>query len=374
MTAIWPYKAIGSLVEAREYLTDVLRAKAGEQRISLRDGPRVTHRLNHLMTDVQLAFAEQIIRGQEDFLVPDWTRVFTADFSAGFGQEIPLPDCYGPDFEQALIWRDWDQYELIDTDPVSSNGSVLTSIAGNWPGARFLPLYPAICIDGISAKRIGKRLNPVDIVFAYTNFPDQPESDYDQYRGLDVLTDCPTLAGGLDRGVAYPREETGGKTGQFFALRDRHLVDFVLSMRWRRFGLCEIQALKSWIDSRRGRAIAFWYPTRGEDLRLAAPIGAAETEMEIEYIELADDTFDIEIVLQSGAIHRRQVVSWVLDSTGVIRLTLSSALGVHVGIDDVRRISFLICARLNNDRVEFNYAPGAGCEVAVQVIECPVPD
>lgn len=369
---VWPFKSILRLVETRAYLTDVFRTKSAEQRVALRQGPRISHALQHLFTSFQYAQAEQIIRGEQDFLVPDWTRPFFISVSAGSDQTIQLPDCYGTDFEQAILWRAHNNYEVIDVTQMSSEGQVVASISSDWVNARFIPLMQGINEDGLSASKITNRSISASIRFSLLQTVDYPQTDYAIYRNIDIMTDCPLVSGGLDESVAYPIEVVGGDTGLFFFLRDRHLPDFATTLRWRLTTLCDTQALRRWMDYRRGRWQAFWLSSRMRDLRLAAPIGVLDSTIEIEIVQLARLIFDIEILLLSGVVFRRRVTSWALDSTGVIILTINTPIPGPISLIAIDRISFLRRVRLDADRIEFSFTP-SGTEVSVPCIESTNP-
>lgn len=381
MTAqVWPFQPIKKLTEIREWRTDLLRAKSAEQRIALRREARRIFALDHRLDAQQYSSAQEIIRRFEDFLVPDWTQIVRVDVSPGSQVFIPFDaDCYDSSaYDQAILWQGPGAFEVIDLIDMSSSDSGITAIvSGTWTNVRLMPLLPAIAPDGFTAQRLTKQHASGSIRFDITNNPHDPATAYPQYRGHDVMTDCPKLAGGLQESLAWPIELVDNETGLFYGLRDRIVPDATFTLRWRVFGLCAIRALRRWFDSRIGRQKAFWISSRGRDFELAQAIVAASLTIKIlqlpGVLPLARNDFDIEIVTTAGIEIRRRVVSWVLSVGNTITLTLDAAVGVNIAVAAIRRISNLRCVRLNADRVEFVHQAAAGCEAAVTCIEVAVP-
>ncbi|MFN4063441.1 MAG: hypothetical protein ACK4JA_04540, partial [Parazoarcus communis] len=218
----------------------------------------------------------------------------------------------------------------------------------------------------------------VSIRMDITENTDDAATSYPQYRGHDVMTDCPKIGGGaLSEGVVWPVEIIDSQLGRFAAVRERTTPDATFTMRWRVFGACAASSLRAWLHSRRGRQRAFWLSSRGRDFLPADDLVAADTEITVQALPaldaLARESFDVELVTTAGAMLHRQVTGWRLDSNGNVVLELAEPIGADIPATAVRRLSWLRCVRFDADRIELTHRAAAGVEVAVPCVEVPVP-
>ena len=71
---LWPFPAAESVSEILEWRTDVLQARAGEQRIALRSLPREIVTFRHRCDALTMARAAELVRAgfAEEWSVPLW--------------------------------------------------------------------------------------------------------------------------------------------------------------------------------------------------------------------------------------------------------------------------------------------------------------
>lgn len=380
-TQLWPFKPLDKMTEVLEWSTDVIRSQAAEQRLALRPAPRRSFDLDHMLDAQQYSAAQELVRRYQSFLVPDWTQVVRVSTYPGSEVTIAFaPGCLTiPDDGQAVLWRDAAHYEVIDLIPTSSPElGVTASVASAWFDARLMPVYPAIAPDGLSPQRLTHWAAKASIRMDLSGpGASDPASTYPQYRGLDVMTDCPRLGGGLAEPLSWPVDRVDNETGLFSALRTRAAPDASYTVSWRAGDACALKALRAWLDSRAGRLKAFWIASRGRDFLPLGDLHAADTTLTVAglpgVLPLARDTFDIEISSAAGAALRRQVTGFAVIAGPSLVLTLDAAVGADIAKADIQRISNLRCVRFNADRIELVHRAVSGTEVQVTVIEVPVP-
>lgn len=380
---IWPFKPLSELTESLEWLTDVFRAKAGEQRFALRSAPRRTFNLQHLLDDIQYSAARAMVRDAASFYVPDWTqRGYPGAVSSGalvaLTVDITAIDLVAGD--RAILWESVDKFEKVTVDSITAPGLILTAVVGDYINPRLMPLVEAHALTGLTAARIGGQNNQSSIVMRVIENDDLSATTYAQYRGHDVLPSCPIIgSGSFNENIEWPIEGFDNQTSIPHYLRTRSIPDVVFQMRWHEFDEIGAYELRQWLHSRKGRQKAFWLSSYGRDLDLASTIGAASTNVNVfDLTGIANlgrtDPFDIEIVA-GGVKYYRQVTSagigGVVDGRTTVDLTIDSVLGVEVA--SVDRISFLRCSRFNADRIELQHSAAAGVAVQVPCIEIPVP-
>jgi hypothetical protein len=132
----------------------------------------------------------------------------------------------------------------------------------------------------------------------------------------------------------------------------------VQNHRWLCDGRAEIDAMRRWFFSRRGRLACFWLPSWGRDLEVQATIGASDTTIDVEHCSYTDHIAqavgrrDIRIELTDGTVYYRRITASAEIDADTERLTISSALGASVSPASIYAISFMHLARLDTDAVE----------------------
>jgi hypothetical protein len=376
MRRVWPFKPLSPVIESLEWATDVFRAKASEQRIALRRQPRRTFSYAHFLTDEQANYARVLIRnaqGGDGFYCPDWTQASQVGaVSSGSGVSITadLDDVHYGD--RALIWESERNYEAVDI--TWDSAGIEADVSNNYTRAYIVPLWEADAPQGLSVERSGPDLNTANIAFILTETADLGSSSYEQYRGHDVVPDCPVLGGGsFTDGTAFEVSTFDNVVGDEVYFRARDDVEFTFQTRWHKFTRPDVFSLRQWLHSRRGKQKAFWLPTYAKDLTPAQSISG--TTVTVYNDILGRSGFDVEIAHKNGTVYRRQVtgssVGSPVNGRSTADLTIDSS--VTIDLDDIARISYLICCRFDADRVELEHRAKGGTVVQMPCREVPVP-
>jgi len=383
MASLWPYIPVGDVVEVLEWLTDVIRTQSAEQRIALRDRPRRRWQFGHVFSHDQHAGARSLVRAADGFLVPDWSRLVYGGPVAAGANVVLTCTTTGLDIEaggQVAVIADAWNYEVCTLAAVAAGSITLASVTSARASAAVYPLDAAHLGAALATRRPAGRHIFADIAFDAAGVVDCAASAMPAYRGHDLLTDIPVVgAGALEEGIAWPSDLVDNAVGAPVAFARRSLPDDRMMMRWHVFSAADKRALRQWLHSRRGRLAAFWRSTLARDLTAAAGIDAAATALTVYAPEgsqtLGETAFDLEI--NGLALYRRRVtgvaVASPVNGRPALTLTLDSALGATHTAGQLGRISFLRCLRLDSDRIELHYSPGAGMVVAAPCIEVPLP-
>lgn len=383
--SVWPFRPVGEVVEVLEWRTDVLRARAGEQRFRLRERPRRQWHLKHEFDADGQAAARAIMRGASSFHVMDWVRVvYVGAVSAGSSVSLAMATAgYGLAAGQSVVlWNDALNYEVCTIESVAPSALVLEFVATPRAATRIYRVDQAHLAVELSISRPAGPTQYAAISFESPAVDIHAATTYAQYRGHDVLPMVPVAGGGLPESLNWPIEVFDNGTGLVSTSRGRDLVDDKFMMRWlyREDEDAEIQSLRDWVASRYGRWLAFWQSSWQSDLVAAADIGSAATSLRVlspsGATSLGRTAFDLEIVGPSATYLRRVTNASAgpeVNGRPTFDLTIDSALGVAIAAVQFVRISYLRCARFDADRIEFLHVPGATVSVAVPCIEVPVP-
>ena len=388
MTAVvWPFPPREEMIEELQFSTDVMRAKAGEQRISMRTSPRRTFQLAHSFTDLKYSHARSLIRdaqGADGFLVPDWGQLVTLGaVSAGSSVAVTVdvsiihaPVLFGRFL--MLLWESPSKFEIV---LLTFAGTSLAVVAGSYTHARLMPLWGAKAPESLSNNRSAGRINDASIAMEVDSSDDLSATPPGAtYRSLDVLDECPVVGGGsFDESIAWTVSAFGTSSSIAHYIRNRTIPDMTYAMRWQLFTRTDQFALKQWLHYRRGRQKAFWMSSRGKDLEPSATASGTTVKV-FAFFGLTglgrNDPFDIEIKTATTSYYRlvTSITAGTLtDGRATINMTLGTTLGVSLTTAQIERISYLRCTRLNSDRVELLHSAGAGMSVQVPLIEIPTP-
>jgi len=272
--------------------------------------------------------------------------------------------------DKALVWDSEYNYEAVDV--VEDTNGLTADITGDYDNARVMPLWKGETPDGLSVSRAPLSINAT-VSFMLSESSDLSLSTYAQYRGHDVIPDCPIVGGGsFSDDTGYELSTFDNVVGDNLYLRRRTDVEYTFQTRWHKFTPSEVYELRQWIHSRQGRQKAFWIPTYAKDLTPASSISG--TTVTVYNDILSRSTFDIEIVA-SGTSYYRQVTSTSagseINGRPTVDLTINSSVTESLG--DISRISYLVCSRFDSDRAEFEHSARGGSVLQMPCREIPVP-
>ena len=381
--SLWPYVPLSGATEVLEWKTDVLRARAGEQRQRLRERPRRQWHFSHRADADMQSSMRALVRSASAFEVPDWTLAL-------YGGAIAAGSSVAVNFtttglglaagQRVVLWAGILANEVCTIESVSPTGIVLEYVAT----ARSATIYR---VDGAHAAveltfdRPAGWLQTASITFEAAAVEQHAATTYSQYRGHDVLP-LPAVvgAGSLAESLAWPADIFDNQTGLPAVSRQRDVADEQFTMRWHPLTPADIAAVRAWIASRYGRWLAFWLPSWQRDFTAAAAVGASDTTLRVfapaGATSLGRTTLDLEIQAP-GAVYYRRITTVSagpsVDGRPTIDLTMDSALGSAIAAAAFGRISTLRCVRFAADRIEYQHFPRSGLAVAVPCIEVPVP-
>jgi hypothetical protein len=150
--------------------------------------------------------------------------------------------------------------------------------------------------------------------------------------------------------------------------------------RWVCFGRGEVEMLRRFLRTRRGRLVPCWVPSWRRDLVLGMDAPAASAQLRIRATGYTARLFphaarrDLALIPPSGAVLPRRVTAAVDNGDGTETLTLSAPHGVDLlageGAGSVL-VSFLSFARLADDAAEITWQSQAVAECALRFTELP---
>lgn len=355
--------------ETLEWLTSVADSPAGvEQRMSLRTHPRRRIDYSALVTDTDRAFFDNLVSaaGSSVFLLPLWFDRFelTAQLNAGSTtvfMTTAVHEYVAGGSAVAVFGPGPRDNEIVGVNTVLADRITLVApTASNWPiGTVLHPLTAARLQEQPKASRRSDRVWDVTLSFTASRYNPWATTLWTPttYRSYPVLTTAPDDVAArqtefqrimevIDSGFAEVLHVDTAGAG---LRRQAHA--------WMTHGLVENAEFRAFLYALRGRQKALWLPTFTADFDLVEPVDSADTTLVVarcgftDIQGVVDNRRDIQISLTNGTVLYRRITGAAIIG-GNERLTIDSAVGQDIAIDDIRRISIMSMGRLDGDGVE----------------------
>jgi len=372
---VWPYIPQHGVTEALEWKTDIIRAKAGEQRIALRDAPRQTLSYRYFMNDTEVSKARAISYGwaHRIYGVPVWTEcTFIGAVEEGTNSlSVDTTNCDYRVGESVVVWEAYDKYEAVSVTAVTA-GSLTLDVPLNlsYSGAYVAPMRYARS-SGLGLKRGPHHMIEADIDFQSTVNKDLSASmGLPQHQSIDVLTDTMHFLGAFDERVERDITVIDNGIGTVFvdALYNETRENFTVS--WAFTNRADLRRVKSWLHQLKGKWKTFWLPTKSIDLELNLDASSSSLSIDVKSInwELYYGTRAIQIVRKNG-VKTFHSVTGGMTNGAVDTLSLAASVGVNTLVTDVAYISFMYLVRLDADRIEIAYEDNGYATIKIPVVE-----
>lgn len=381
---LWPFIPQRGMTESLEWLTDVIRCKAGEDRVALRHLPRQAYQVSCLLSPDQYGRAKVFSRTQsQDFLLPMWQHYENVGTLA-MAQELISGDFDLRFFglgQQVVVWESAERFMLAEVinatqgelkimpplDRVYNDACVLPVQQVRWAQA---PDYNLNRQDKMTANLVVRAIAALELTPSYT---------YPQYRGLDVLLDDNILISDLAEGNFRELDEVDNGSGIVAGTELYSTASMTSMMNWHPLNRAERLRTLEWIHSRRGRRRAFWYRSHNSDL--APTTGVGPNPYDAGFDRMVVNTaiqgiaqnvpFDIMVEHTNGSRRFYRCSATAVVSGSQTALRLSPATGTTWTLPEIRRVSFLTAVRFDSDRVEINYTNGGAATVSMPIVEVP---
>lgn len=381
---MWPFIPQRGIVESLEWLTDVIRCKAGEDRIALRHLPRQAYQVACLLTEEEYGRAKIFSRTQSrEFLFPMWQHYENVG-SLAAAQDLIL-GAFDPRFfpvgSQVVVWTSNHRFMLATVAALPGTGLQITPpLDRTYADACVLPVQVVRWSQSPDFQLGKQALYTGQLVLrAVAGIELTPSYAFPQYRGLDVLTDPNVLVSDVRESHFRELEEVDSGVGIIAGQETYSSAISNSVMSWHPLNRAERLKALEWIHSRRGRRRAFWYPSHNRDFQPTSGVGPNATDPGYDILTVDDNIagavqntpFDIVVERTNGDVryYRAQAAAIVAGTQTSLRLTPRTT--TTWALPEIRRVSILTAVRFDSDRVEINYTDGGAATVSMPIVEVP---
>jgi len=379
---LWSFAPAQAITEVLEWRTDMLQARAGEQRIALRSRPREIVSLQHRCDALRMARAAELARAgfAGEWLVPLWHMAVQPNADLAQGATEVLLDTGVSDFRAGglvAIGVDGGDAALAEIAAIQSDRLILLEplvlqLPALTVAARRITVVPVRAGVLTSAVEIARRRQgdgTVTASFLLRDAPDLAAPTLPTYLGRPVQTDPSIVRGPLSASLRCAVEYVDNGFGPVMVEPLRNVFERSEAITLKAQGPTARHALRRWLWSLRGRQTSFWLPTWGRELQVRTAMTSGSVIMRVVPVAALAAYVGRPIMLEMpGGLRFRTITAAIEDGLDH-RLTISSNLGEPVPLGT--RVHFLTAVRANADRVEIQHGAVAS-EVTLPVVEVAV--
>lgn len=396
MPSVWPFVPEIGATETFQYNTEVLKSYTKEQRIRLRENPRLILGYTFFLDDEQYAYAKAIIKAENQvgtFKVPHWQEVVKLTTTVASSATTITLNKFDHRFDtsELILWKDWDDYVICTILSKTDTTITLTAPVGKTMVEPFVaPIFTMRALNGFETSVGAPNINYLSASFtsiSYKNYV-QPNDDifeapnlfdyydifskyYPAYKDKLVIINPPFRLQNQSGSIIRPVELVDNGFGPiavepvFNNVEERFVMDFFYQGYEQRADtlglLCQMY----------GRQMPFWLPTFAKDILLQTGTFSSNT-LTVVALGATTDYIGktIYIRMKDGTYQFNTVTNCVL-SGGNYTLTLETTLSSPVSNTTVDYISFMRLSRFDTDTYQFTSGSATSGKVTLNSIEVP---
>lgn len=367
MPTLFPFEPVSGIQENIGYLTNVLSAFSEEQRIALRQEPRLNLRFDFDFTPGELSAAQQLVRENPlgEWYCPLWQYVQTVGDLASGATTINVDTSKAPWVvgQKIIVQSEYNVAEEIEVSAIASGSLTFASpgLTQAYTNAIIAPVITAISVNGISVTRSDSFFISAAMTFLSWNYPFSRNSTYPQYKSIDVITERSVMTEDIPIVVSQNAALVENGLGAPEPVETESFVRVQSALNFTDYESDRL-VRRQWIDSLYGRQRPFWLPTWNDDFNLTADISGTDTVLQVSETNSTAVGRSVLIETTSGAFFYRDV-SAVSDTS----MTISASLGQSFTVAEIVVICFIDQVRLSADSITLNHPSNVRTDVTLPV-------
>ncbi|MDX9861608.1 MAG: hypothetical protein RBS99_11905, partial [Rhodospirillales bacterium] len=375
---VWPFVPQVGMTETLEWKTDIIQAKASEQRISLRTTPRQSLQGEYWLEEWDYSRAKAMMRGWAHrlYAVPMWSDAQYLGAVSPGTLTLTLDTGRG-DFAAGgvvVLFQENNQFEALEVDSLTASSLTLKlATVGTYSAAWCLPALFSHAEEGLSARRNADGVVFGTVSFLGTDTRDLADTTLPQLRGKDLLLSPSVVLGDLSEQIWRDVEVLDDEIGVRVLDPRRDFPEFRQTLNFDLLTSAELWPVRRWLHAVRGKQKTFFVPTWNQDIVPLADIALTDVSITARVIDynLYLDAHDIVVRLLDGTTYLNRTTGAAIDLDGNETIYLAAAFGVDIPLATIDRISFISHVRLDSDRVELRYREAGAVSVSIPITEVP---
>ncbi|USL90028.1 hypothetical protein [Vibrio phage vB_VpaS_CHI] len=374
----WPYIPEGSFTEAREWLTDVIRTRKKEQRLSLRRGPRKTLTHSYVLSDSDLSnmWSHDKVWVNQTYAVPDWTKFMRIGPVSSGTTELAIPaiDLGLVASGFAFIYENNNKFEVRPVKAVQPNKVVFVDgVTGNYNDATIVVVELQKHQNPISIVRTAMGVSVAEATWEKLDDTLNASNPFPDYIGRPVVTDH-ILMGGTrnNERFGFTMDRIDSQTGLYTDFQEYDWETRTQGQfRWSCNDRAEFDRVRNFLDFCRGKQGEFFVPTWNPDFTIVRDINPIDQGVRVERssVSLFFSEFHIMVEYVDGTRDYVKVTSAERDVEHDV-LKTTPILGAKP-MGQITRICRMNLMRFNTDRFEFQHRGTGVIDISAPIIAVP---
>lgn len=370
----FPFVPNINFTEVREWLTDVISHRKGEQKTIIRDIPRMNLSYTYeFRSEEEYGNARQFADTLLEYALATalWTETVFIGEVTSTNTIIPFDTTfleYDTTDSIIVLWESYTNFSLHEVLSVSSSYITLKLPTGkNYTKAWIAPVKIGRAVNGIQLTRSDNRTPKanIDISYIFNPYTDADWTADITYKSYPVLDTKLVVSGGLtDKGTRkLDIFDSEVYTADMFTVEDYNRLE--QTVRLTALTRQERYELRRLIDWFQGKYQSFWLPSFNNDAVALTNVAIGDNAVTISYANwvLIKPKY---IRLIGNYTHYAEITEVVNNLDGTESITFTPA--VSASLVSIRRIEVVKLMRLNTDRIEFAQETAIRTTVSLPVI------
>ncbi len=375
---VWPFPPQQEVTETLQWKTEVLRCPSAEQRLCLRNVPRISveYEFHLLPQEIEAATVMARTWTLDEFLIPLWNEYHSAGgVDAGatsFNVDTTIRRFQVGQY--GFIIGSNGNYEVFEVTALDDTSITFDAIDDSYSNALIMPCYPCHIVGDFSFRKYAAQFFTTQQEFIIdTNMNLTAAQPYEEYNDSYVVTDRPVLSSSIEESNTREYEQFDNIAGPVHYTESYNYPVTTGRLSWSFNTLAEVRAFQEWLYYVRGKQGSFYVPRWTMDFIIENSATDTQDYLAVTANTALDDSYigHICIVKTDGTLLFAEIVSWEdVDDTSRL-IYLDSALGVSLIVDEVEMICRMPKMRFNSDSIEFSHAGAKVCDVKIAIMEVP---
>ncbi|QMV29704.1 tail assembly protein [Vibrio phage vB_VnaS-AQKL99] len=374
----WPYIPEGGYTETREWLTDVIRTRNKEQRLSLRQGPRKTVSYSYLLSNNDLAnmWSHSAVWVNKLYAVPQWDKFLRVGAISKDAMELPIDGIslglIASGF--AFIYENNFTFEVRPLKSVSNDKiEFVDAVTRDYKDATVLPVDLQKHEQPLNVSRTAFGVSKARAVWEKLDDTGLASNPFPLYLNRPVMLDHILMNGAShSERFGYEMDRVDSETGLYTDFQEYNwLSQSRFDLRWSCDTVDEYDRIKGFLDYCRGKQGEFFVPTWNTDLTLAQDIVQSDSALQVKPcdVTLFFKPFHVMIQYLDGS-HSFASVTSASRGSDFDTLKITPALP-DKDANLVVQICRLNLMRFDTDRFEFQHRDSGVVDISAPVVAVP---